>query len=137
MASLATWTRASGVVVLVGLVIVVVSANEDPPNTGMADPVALVKAFDRFAAGGTPANVVILSLANLRGVSSEAVNGGGRVVVDLAMGTVASFLQLLPPAETFDLWLIDNQPGSGHSTLADQGDRMLKVGTYAVVAGRH
>ena len=62
----------------------------DPPNTGMADPVALVSAFDRFAAGGAPANVVILSLSNLRGVSSEAVNAGGRVTVDLATGTVGS-----------------------------------------------
>ena len=28
----------------------------DVTNTGMADPVALVSAFDRFAAGGAPAN---------------------------------------------------------------------------------
>jgi hypothetical protein len=50
----------------------------------MADPVALVNAFDRFAAGGAPANIVILSLSNLRGVSSEAVNAGGRVQVNQA-----------------------------------------------------
>jgi len=83
MSSPATWTRASCIVVLAGLAFVTVSANGDPPNTGMADPAALVSAFDRFAAGGAPANVVILSLSNLRGVSSEAVNAGGRVgVVD-------------------------------------------------------
>ena len=103
----------------------------------MADPVALVSAFDRFAAAGAPANVVILSLSNLRGVSSEAVNAGGRVAVDLATGTVGSSVELLPLDGTFDLWLIDNQPGPGHTTLAEQGDALMKVGTYAVVSGRH
>jgi len=131
------WMRASCFAVLAGFGFVAVrAADGDLPNTGMADPVALVSAFDRFAASGTPANIVILSLSNLRGVSSEAVNAGGRVGVDLATGAVASFLQLLPPADTFDLWLVDNQPGPGHSTLADPGDGLLKVGTYVVVAGR-
>src|SRR5262245_60454645 len=106
MSSPATWASASCIVVLAGLAFVAVSANGDPANTGMADPVALVSAFDRFAAGGAPANVVILSLSNLRGVSSEAVNAG--VQVNLATGTVGSNVQLLPLQETFDLWLIDN-----------------------------
>ena len=82
-----SWTVTIGVVVLAGFGFVAVrAADGDLPNTGMADPVALVSAFDRFAAGGAPANVVILSLSNLRGVSSEAVNAGGRVQVDLATG---------------------------------------------------
>ena len=80
---------------------------------------------------------MILSLSNLRGVSSEAVNAGGRVVVDLATGTVTSSVQLLPSAGTFDLWLIDNQPNPAHTTLAEHGDSLMKAGTYAVVSGRH
>jgi cytochrome c peroxidase len=124
-------------VVLAGLALVAVRANVDPPNTGMAAPVALVSAFDRFAAGGAPANVVILSLSNLRGVSSEAVNAGGRVQVNLATGAVESNVPLLPPEGTFDLWLIDNKPDAGHSTLAEHGDGLMKVGTYALVSGRH
>ena len=137
MSSPITWTRASWVVVLAGVAFVAVSAKADPPNTGMADPSALVSAFDHFAAGGAPANVVILSLSNLRGVSSEAVNAGGRVTVDLATGAVGSSVELLPPDGTFDLWLIDNQPDSGHTTLAEDGDALMKVGTYAVVSGEH
>ena len=132
-----SWILLICATVLAALAFVRVSADRDPPNTGMADPVALVSAFDRFAAGGAPGNVVILSLSNLRGVSSEAVNAGGRVVVDLATGTVGSNVQLLPLGDTFDLWLIDNQPGPGHTTLAEHGDTLKKVGTYAVVAGRH
>ena len=137
MSSPATWTSASCIGVLAGLAFVAVSANGDPPNTGMADPVALVSAFDRFAAGGAPANVVSLSLSNLRGVSSEAVNAGGQVVADLATGTVTSTVQLLPLGDTFDLWLIDNLPDPGHTTLAEHGDALKKVGTYAVVSGTH
>ena len=119
MSSPAKWTTASCIVALAGLAFVAVSANGDPPNTGMADPVALVSAFDRFAAGGAPANVVILSLSNLRGVSSEAVNAGGRVQVNLATGLVTSVARLLPADGTFDLWLVDNQSGAAHTTLAD------------------
>jgi len=115
----------------------VVRADEDLPNTGMADPVALESAFDRFAGGSVSPNVALLSLGNLRGVSTEAANAGGRVVVDLTTGIVSSNLQLLPPDDVFDLWLVDNRPGSGHSTLAEPGDELLKVGTYVFVGGRH
>ena len=67
-----SWILLICATVLAAVAFVRVSADRDPANTGMADPVALVNAFDRFAAGGAPANVVILSLSNLRGVSSEA-----------------------------------------------------------------
>ena len=112
MSSRATWTRATCIAVLAGFGFVAVrAADGDLPNTGMADPVALANAFDQFAAGGAPANIVILSLSNLRGVSSEAVNAGGRVQVNLATGLVTSVARLLPADGSFDLWLIDNQPG--------------------------
>ena len=39
-------------------------------NTGMADPAALIKAFDRFVAGGG-APVQVIPLASLRGLVSE------------------------------------------------------------------
>ena len=137
MGSVAAWIKASCVVILAGIAFVGLRAEVDPPNTGMADPVALVNAFDRSLTGPVPASGVLLPLSNLRGVSNEAVNAGGRVAVDLATGTVSSNLQLLPPAETFELWLVDNQPHPGHTTLAEQGDSLMKVGTYAFVAGRH
>jgi cytochrome c peroxidase len=110
------------------------AADGDLPNTGMADPVALVRAFDRFAAAGSPPNVVILSLSNLRGVSNEAVNAGGRVQVNLATGLVTSVARLLPADGSFDLWLIDNQSGPGHTTLADSSDLLMRVGTYTVLS---
>ena len=137
MGSPMLWIRASCAVVLAVVAFAVLWADEDLSNSGMADPVALVNSFDRSSAAAPPANFLQLSLSNLRGVSSEAVNAGGRVAIDLATGTVGSLLQLLPPAETFDLWLVDNQPHPNQTTLAEPGDKLLKVGTYAFVSGRH
>ena len=95
------------------------SVEEDPPNTGMADPVALEHAFDRFVAADGGGSLVALSLSSLRGVTTESLNAGGRVTIDLATGVVASTVRLLPTDGTFDLWLVDNQPGAGHTTLAE------------------
>jgi cytochrome c peroxidase len=135
MSSRATWTRAACIAVLAWFGFVAVrAADGDLPNTGMADPVALVNAFDRFAAGGAPANIVILSLSNLRGVSSEAVNAGGRVQVNFATGLVTSVARLLPADGSFDLWLIDNQSGPARTTLADSSDLLMRVGTYTVLS---
>jgi cytochrome c peroxidase len=122
-----------------GLVAVSAAAGGDPAkaNTGMADPSALVRAYDRFLADGAPPDIVTLSLSNLRGISSEAMNAGGTAVVDLTTGTVRSAVQLLPPDGAFDLWLIDNRAGAGRTTLADHGDGMLKVGTYELGPGGH
>jgi cytochrome c peroxidase len=101
----------------------------------MADPAAFVNAYDRFAAGGDPPDILTLSLSNLRGLSREAVNAGGLVTINLATGTVSSDVQLLPPDGTFELWLIDNKPGAGHTTFAHEGDDMMKVGAYVPSAG--
>jgi len=120
-----------------GLVAAQVGSSADRPNTGMADPAALVNAYDRFAAGDSTANVVSLSLSNLRGLSSEATNAGGRVTVDVTTGVVESVVQLLPVEDAFELWLIDNQPGPGRTTFAQDGDVLLKIGTYAGVTGGH
>ena len=131
----ASWTGAIAVVnrgILAGFGLVGVRATSgDLSNTGMADPAALVSAFDRFAGSAPPPNIVQLSVSNLRGVSNEAVNAGGLVAVNLTTGAVASFVRLLPADATFDLWPIDNQPGSGHTTLAEHGIILMKVGMYA------
>jgi hypothetical protein len=50
---------------------------------------------------------------------------------------VDATVHLLPAAETFDLWLIDNQPGPGRSTFAQHGDRLVKVGALVSASGRH
>jgi hypothetical protein len=118
-----------------GFVAARVAGDDHPSNTGMADPAALVNAYGRFTAVSDPPDILTLSLSNLRGLSREAVNAGGRVTVNLATGTVSSDVQLLPADGTFELWLIDNKPGAGHSAFAQEGDDLMKVGAYAPSAG--
>ena len=131
----ARWITAVAVGVLSGLVLIAVSADVSSPNTGMADPVALMRAFERSTGGAE--NVVVLSLSNLRGVSSEALNAGGTVSVDLTAGTVTSALKLLPADQTFDLWLSDNRPAPGHTTLAEAWDVLMRVGPYVTASDAH
>ena len=134
----ASWTVAIAVVALAWSGFVVDGAADDnSSNTGMADPTALINAYNRLVGGDESANVLAVSLSNLRGISSEAVNAGGRVTVDLTTGTVDSFVQLLPGEGTFDLWLIDNKPGPGRTALAEHGDDLMKIGTYSPVSGGH
>jgi cytochrome c peroxidase len=134
------WIGTIGVCAIVwcGFVAARMTSDDDHlSNTGMADPTALVSAYDRFAASDPPPNVVSLSLSNLRGLSSEAVNAGGQVTVDLVTGTVNSIVRLLPAEGMFDLWLVDNRPGPGHTTFAELGDGLLKVGAYTPSSGAH
>ena len=84
-----SWTRTLLALTFGTLAIVAIRAADEPlPNTGMADPAALVSTFDRFAADRTDPNVLILTLSNLRGLSSEPRNAGGSVRIDLATGDI-------------------------------------------------
>jgi cytochrome c peroxidase len=106
----------------------------DTTNTGMADSFALERAFDREGDAGNP---LTLSLANLRGVSNQAVNAGGSVTVDLATGRVTSFVRGLPEDGAFELWFIDNRPGPDHTSLAEEVDQLLNVGPLKPTTGGH
>jgi hypothetical protein len=112
----------------------------NPPNTGMADPAALINAFDKFMAKGSGGQALVLSLSNLRGLSSESQNAGGRVEIDLANDVVTSKLTGLPSDVQYDLWLIDNRPSPNHTTfagLAEPGDVLQKVGPYGLDSEGH
>jgi cytochrome c peroxidase len=110
----------------------------ETPNTGMADPAALINAFDQYAAK-LPANGRFLKipLTTLRGITAESFNAGGDATIDLTLGTVDSSLTGLPLSRSFDLWLVDNRPSPGHSTLADLQDVRVNVGSYHVESGTH
>jgi cytochrome c peroxidase len=125
-----------GTTVLVSLVCAAVASNEasvsNPPNTGMADPAALVNAFDKYLAGlpAGGANTLVMSLVALRGLTSESMNASGSVSIDLSAGSVASQVHGLPVDGAFDLWLIKNRPAPGHTTMAEQQDQLIKIGSY-------
>src|SRR5262245_23189100 len=105
----------------------------DRPNTGMADPDALVNAFDRYVSnlstnGG--GSFLEIPLTGLRGLTSGSFNAGGTVRINLTNGSVFSHVTGLPSTDTFDLWLIDNRTGSSQSTFAELQDVTRKVETY-------
>src|SRR5215469_15325390 len=108
----------------------------NPPNTGMADPAALINAFDNFLKG-VPAgqsHVLTMPLVALRGITSESMNAKGQVIIDLSTGSVTSKVRGLPADGAFDLWVIENRPAPGHTTLAEPQDQLLRVGNYRVGA---
>jgi hypothetical protein len=134
----AVWIRSTRRAVLVSAVLfagayLVLSTNAQEtgyqPNTGMADPAALINTFDRFLASNGGASLSI-PLVSLRGITSEGLNAGGSVTVDLSTGSVTSQVRLLPSGGSFELWLIDNRPGDNHTTLAEPQDLAMKVASY-------
>lgn len=135
---------ASSGVFLLSLVLMALASSTQSatprPNTGMADPDALITAYDRYvsglaAAGGT--RFLNIPLTSLRGLASESFNAGGTVTIDLSDGSVVSQVRGLPAADAFDLWLIDNRSGVGQTTFAESQDVLLKVGAYSWTSGQH
>ena len=65
----------------------------------MADPAALIGAFDQYAAslaatdGG---NILVVPLTAFRGITSGGINGSGSVRIDLTTGLVTSRLTGMP-----------------------------------------
>src|SRR3954453_14601847 len=106
----------------------------DMPNTGMGDRARLIRAFDRYQANVTPdsAQLLVMSLGPLRGITMSGYNAGGSVQLDLKTGLVTSTVKGLPLDGVVDLWLIQTQPGGGSRTLADPNDLLVKVGSYHV-----
>ncbi|HWB84329.1 MAG TPA: hypothetical protein VG675_09330 [Bryobacteraceae bacterium] len=101
-------------------------------NTGMADPIALMNAFDKYLASlpAKGSQTLVMSLVALRGLTRDSMNAGGNVTIDLATGLVRSTVHGLPLDTAFDLWLIKNRPVSGHTTMAESYDTLKFVGPY-------
>jgi len=134
---------ARGGVFLVSLAFVVFGANSQTNtvhNTGMADPEALVTAFDRYVSGLSATgggSLLEISLTSLRGLTGGSFNAGGSVTIDLTNNLVSSNVKGLPATGTFELWLVDNQTGAGQTTFIEPQDVVVRVGTYEFVSGRH
>ena len=136
MSSRATWTRTSCIVVLAGLAFVAVSADDRSAEHRNGRPgrsgERLRPVCGRRRASECRDPVALQSSRREQRGCERRRTGPGRSR-DRHRGVQRS--QLLPPDGTFDLWLIDNQPGPGHTTLAEPGDVLMKVGTYTVVVG--
>jgi cytochrome c peroxidase len=98
----------------------------------MADPAALMNAFDNYVAKLPPngTQTLVMPLVALRGITSESVNAGGKVTIDLAAGTAKSTVRGLPAGGWFDLWLLKNSPGGTTMAEPREAPDLKVIGTY-------
>ena len=110
----------------------------ETPNTGIADPAALISAYDQFVtnlASNGGGRYLVMPLTTLRGLTSGSFNAGGSVRIDLSTGLVSSTVNGLPLDSSFDLWFADNRPSPDSTALAEPQDRLLKAGSYHAQSG--
>lgn len=88
---------------------------------------------DGFEANGGIGNLVI-RLGEAPGHSAEPSKARGVATFDLYAGRVDVAVAGLEAGD-WEAWLVDNQPGDGHSTLPEPGDRFRRLGELDNDAG--
>jgi cytochrome c peroxidase len=78
---------------------------------------------------------IAVPLAWFPGVSAERSQAKGLAVIDMNAGTVVVDLAGIDLESLAEVWLIDNRPGAGASTMPDATDAMHLVGNLQVEAG--
>ncbi|MEE8539889.1 MAG: hypothetical protein V3S54_08730, partial [Woeseiaceae bacterium] len=92
----------------------------------------LEAAYDRWSATYTLSGGdqrLVLPLGYSRGLSAEFTKAHGQAKFDLTDGSVSVEVSGLPEGATFDVWLIDNRPGAGHSVKPEPADAMVRLGS--------
>jgi len=89
---------------------------------------AYAKWIARHEQNGGDHNVVV-NLGWSKSYSKKFTRARGRARLDLIKGHATIEVQGLDDQATSDVWLIDNQPGPGHSAAPDPADHLLWIGT--------
>lgn len=127
---------------ILGALLVVVPGRKSSPAaenqavaTGLGSVDTLLASYREWEAAyvknGGDRNMV-LPLGFAKGLSTEHSAASGSARLDLIDGAVAVEVRGFPKAESFDVWLIDNQEGPGLSVLPEPGDTMLRLGNLAL-----
>jgi cytochrome c peroxidase len=114
------------------------SRGEDESTATLGNAQALLTAYNRWKATATQHGAeqhVVLLLRYSKGLSATFTRANGQARLDLVDGTVTVEVSGLPEAEAFDVWLIDNRPGPGHSVKPEPGDAMIHLGSLQHEAG--
>ncbi len=72
---------------------------------------------------------VVVKLGWSKSYSKKFTRARGRAKLDLIKGDVTIEVQGFDGQAISDVWLIDNQPGPGHSAAPDPADHLLWIGT--------
>jgi len=89
---------------------------------------AYAKWIARHEKNGGDHNVVV-NLGWSKSYSKKFTRARGRAKLDLIKGDVTIEVQGIDDQAISDVWLIDNQPGPGHSAAPDPADHLLWIGT--------
>ncbi|HEU4508257.1 MAG TPA: hypothetical protein VFR78_08475 [Pyrinomonadaceae bacterium] len=99
-------------------------------RTGMTDADYLLADYKvweaKYLENGGDRNVV-MSLGWFKGLSTEKTNASGQIKLNLLDGIVSVEAEGLSRKESWDVWLVDNGPGS--SVTPDANDTMVHVGS--------
>jgi len=84
---------------------------------------------DEFQQSGKEA--LVIPLGWTKGLSSAPSEAHGMATLDLVTGALSLQVRALPAGSHWDVWLVDNQPGSGRSVKPEPGDTMLRAGEFS------
>ena len=104
---------------------------EELNGSGLGDVQTLLAAYDRWKAtvaqnGGD--RQLFLGLSYSKGLSAEYTKARGWAMLDLLDGSLFVEVSGLPDKESYNIWLVDNQPGPAHSVKPDPDDKIVNVG---------
>lgn len=99
--------------------------------TGIGNAQSLLKTYNQWKAqyranGGDTA--LGIALGYNKALSRGFTNARGNLTIDLIEGSVSGEFVGLADNSTYDIWLIDNRPGPGHSVKPESGDGMVLIG---------
>ena len=109
------------------------------PDIGHGDVATLRASFEDWrrnyeSKGGSP-EVLKLNLGYSKVLSERYTKARGRLTLNLRDGRLAFKATGLAPGE-YELWLVDNRPGSGRGVRPEASDRLLNVGRFRADAGQ-
>jgi len=78
----------------------------------------------------------MLSLGWSKGLSAEFTTAKGQATFDLVDGSLSIEVQGLPEEGTWEVWLVDNRLGPGHSVRPEPGDALVRIGRLEHGVGR-
>lgn len=100
------------------------------PALGMSSVSALQQTYQRWStqyAKAAPQGPTVTLLWN-RGLSSEYSKAKGIAQLDLGTKRLSVRIQGIKDKDISEVWLIDNQPGPGRSSLPELGDTVIPAG---------
>ncbi len=119
------------------LLLPVKSQEGNPPkssNTGLADVNTFQVFYQQQQLNRTMLEPLVLPLGWMKGMSTEGKGAAAVVNIDSFSARISLSSKGLTDG-AWTLWLLENRPGTGHTTMAEAGDSLTVVGNFLVEQG--